>query len=348
MDLLKSDNRYPDWVLLKLNPVSISPGHYDLNVTLKFQDHWQPLLKGRIKWGLKGGELKVTSKNCEILQNANPYGSVVTETDTNHFTWVLMPSVTSSVNDGSLSFQIGTAIATSDSFEITLTFVPTLADLSVSDAEGLWKHDISPNKHAVLERAIAKFLLENYCTPHLSFIQLGSQTEPATNPRTLVIPDALVSLIEQIYTHQSDHLLELAEIASLDPLEDFAGGNLNATELSGLSLGNANLSQTNLRGANLTDVDLSEADLSYANLKGADLSGAYLGNAYLMGTELQKASLALANLIGADLQNANLEEANLSNANFSSANLQNAKFANNSGLTEELQQLIQERGGQLK
>lgn len=348
MDLLKSDNPYPDWVLLKLNLVSIISGQYDLNVTLKFQDNWQPLLDGRIKWGLKGGELKVSSKNCEILQNTNPYGSVVTETDTNNFTWILMPSITSSVNDGSLSFQIGTAIATSDSFEITVAFIPTLADISVIDAEGLWKHDISPNKHGVLERAIAQYIQQNYCSPHLSFIQLGSQTVPTTHPSIPVDPEPLATLIEQIYHHESDNLIELAEIASLNALEDFAGANLIATQLSGLSLGNANLFQTNFRGANLTDIDLSEADLSYSNLKGADLSGAYLGNANLSYADLQKASLALANLIGADLQNANLEEANLSNANLSGANLQDAKFGNNSGLTEDLQQLIKERGGQLE
>jgi uncharacterized protein YjbI with pentapeptide repeats len=60
---------------------------------------------------------------------------------------------------------------------------------------------------------------------------------------------------------------------------------------------------------------------------------------------LHKASLALANLSGANLSGANLLEVNLTNTNFSGANVESARFGNNSGMDEEMQVNLQQRGG---
>ncbi|PSF37077.1 pentapeptide repeat-containing protein [Aphanothece hegewaldii CCALA 016] len=350
MYLINSDNPYSDWISLDLSFVEINSRQWDLETNLSFSENWQPLLKGRIKWGLKGGQLKVTLENGQLLIASVPQNQdflISTSTKVDDHIWILNSKTIQEIKTGDVSFKLGTFIPNAETFNLTATFTPTLADFSITDAEGLWKHDISPNQHGVLERAIARFLQQNYSSPYISFVQWGTHTASFEANR-LILQENLTqldTLIEQIYNASSDDLIELAKIASLNPFIDLRGGNLIATQLSGLSLGNANLYQTNFRGANLTDIDLSEANLSCAKFSGADLSGAYLGNANLSYADLHRASLALSNLIGADLTGANLLEANLSNANLSGAKLVDARFGNNPGLTEAMQEMIKDRGG---
>ena len=63
------------------------------------------------------------------------------------------------------------------------------------------------------------------------------------------------ALIQQIVGAQTDEFLDLAEIAGLNPAEDF----------SGASLKHANLSGTDLSGTDLSDAELKGAFLSRAN-----------------------------------------------------------------------------------
>lgn len=353
MDLLKFDNPFFDWIFLELVPVEVNTGEWDLNVTLHWCENWQPLLKGRIKWGLKGGKLKLNSENGQFFIASQPQHHnfwITIPTDVADPTWVINSKTIQEIKTCSVAFKLGTFIPKAETFHLTATFTPTLADFSITDAEGLWKHDISPNKHGVLERAIARFLQQNYASPYISFVQIGDYTSSfeTTKSKSSENLTQLEILIEQIYNAPIDDFIQLAKLANLNPLDDFAGSNLIAANLSGLSLGNANLYQTNFRGANLTDIDLSEANLSCSKLSGADLSGAYLGNANLRYADLHRASLALSNLIGADLHQANLQEANLSNANLSGANLVDARFGNNPGLTEAMQEMIIDKSGRFE
>ena len=226
------------------------------------------------------------------------------------------------------------------------------ADVTLIDAEDLWRHDLSPNKHGVLERTIIFFLCKNQLSSSLSRIQLGFSNlekegigEEENKPEIdFPAQDELKQIIQQIYTASTDEMAELAQLAKLDLKTDLAGANLLATTLSGLELNGANLQQANLRGSDLTDADLSEANLSDVNLSGADLSGAYLENADLKNADLYRASLALANLIGANLSDANLQEANLSNTNLSRSMVTGAKFGKNSGLSEAMKLSLQQGG----
>jgi hypothetical protein len=38
----------------------------DIHLSLNFNEHWEPLLGGRVKFGLQGGTLKLYLENCEI------------------------------------------------------------------------------------------------------------------------------------------------------------------------------------------------------------------------------------------------------------------------------------------
>ena len=79
------ENNFPDCLYIKLegNPVqpenqdsfefwktSTQRHQIDLHLTIKFNEQWELLKEGRIKFGLKGGELRVKIENGEI-----PYDS---------------------------------------------------------------------------------------------------------------------------------------------------------------------------------------------------------------------------------------------------------------------------------
>ncbi|MCA2684398.1 MAG: pentapeptide repeat-containing protein [Microcystis sp. M038S2] len=350
MRLLAAFDRYPDSVSLTLEPVATDSQKFDLYLTLHLQAQIQSLLGGEMKWGLKGGKLDFVLVNCHLVPNPLSSQELYINRINNH-QWRLSFKSPQSIFTGAIKrINLGTVSVEEEPYHLTVQFSVTASDICITETSGLWKHDISPNKHSILERKLAFFLMENQFDAFLSRISLGSsQVELDTvlvepKPAASENLEKLPAQIEGIYASVSDDFLELAQLAELDPLRDFTGANLLAAELSGISLGMANLYQANLRGANLTDADLSEINGSHASFKGADLSGALLANADLSYADFYRSSLALANLIGSNLEGANLVEVNITQANFSGAKVKGAKFADNVGMTEELRENLRLRG----
>jgi uncharacterized protein YjbI with pentapeptide repeats len=327
-------------------------GQFDVYLTLNFGQQWQPLLDGRICFGLKGAKLQLRLENSEISEIPPTLGDfchVKAIPSPNHPCWHLNLKPGDSRLRGSLQeLKLGTVQVTVEAWELVATLEVSLSDISVANAEGLWRHDISPNKLGIVERALAQYLHQEAFSPYLSWGWLsaapaarGNFPEAAASPASL---SRLQKLIAQLYEAETDNFLELVQLAELNLESDLAGGNFLAANLTGLAVSGADLSRANFRGADLTDTDLSEANLSQAKFGGADLSGAYLGNANLSQADLHRAGLALANLIGADLTGANLAYANLTQANLSGATVVNAKFSENAGLSEEVVLNLKQRG----
>lgn len=354
-----SQNLYADWVSMELEASpsnASSQKQFDLYLTLQFNEQWQALLNGRIKFGFKGAQLRLKSEGAIAEWGdpdlGNPF-AVTTSASAEEIIWRFCLKTSDSAFRGSLErIRLGSVTLTDEPYQLTATLSVTPPDISVTDGEGLWRHDISPNKHAVLERKLALFLFETQFQSYLSRVELGSQLSENAGDRkdkieNAIAPASLSQLeasMQAIHDATTQNCKELAKLAGLNLLQDLAGGNFLATDLSAIELMGANLSRSNFRGAVLTDASLAEANLSYAKFRGADLSGAYLGNANLRYADLHRASLALTNLIGADLTEANLEEANLSNANLSGAKVDKARFGDNPGLDRETSQNLCERG----
>jgi len=364
----------------------------DIHLSLNFNEHWEPLLGGRIKFGLQGGTLKLNLENCEIpvasrqlvgdfqlspieetqamqssaevLLTENSRGVLdsdnaekTKETDCTfcHIStigddttpaWIFTLERGKTVLKGLLkSAKMGEF--TANQLRIAAAFEVAKEDIYLTDAEGLWPHEITPNQHSVVERILTVYLQANKLQPALSWALLSYNLPPVEQPEVEIVPEAeaqLQEMVDRIISAETDDFAELAKIANLNPALDFAGGSLRGTTLNAVDFSSANLDRANFRGADLSDADFSDANLQNAKLGGADLSGAFLGNADLSGADLHRASLALANLSGADLSGANLIEVNLTNANFSGANVESARFGNNSGLAEDLKLNLQQRG----
>lgn len=334
--------------LLELNatpvPAKQNGTQLDLSVTLHFHQGWHDLSQGRFQVGLRGGQLTLNLENAMMPDSERFKGetnttaesdvkveSTGTETEPG---WIFTAKRGTSVFQGSLErLKLGTVQVTGSPMVVEATFKVTASDVQTVEAQGLWPHDVSPNKHSVLERTLIRSLIQFKLQPYLSRIELrfSDPEQPPSISSYEVEADhkgflQLNAAIAEILAAETNDLLALAEITQLNPLEDLAGANLLGTTLNEVDLTGANLERVNLRGADWNDVDLSGANLAGANLAGADLSGALLSDVNLAGANLQRCSLALANLSGANLTGANLTETNLSNANLSDANLTNANL----------------------
>jgi Pentapeptide repeats (8 copies) len=394
-------NKYPQAVWMQLEAVPVQRSEtdiqqLDLYLSINFNENWEPLLGGRVKFGLQGGTLKLNLENCEIPlasrqligdfnldvvaaiqpiqnstevlltenrqqirddQNADKIAEQIDRTnctschvstigDDTSPAWIFELESGKRVLKGLLkSAKLGELLA--KQYRIDAVFEVTKSDIYLTDVEGLWPHDITPNQHSVLERILTVYLQTNKFQPALSWALLGSELPMVEKREVESVPQAeaqLQEMVDRIIAAKTDNFAELAKIANLNPAQDFAGANLRGTSLSTVDFSNAKLDRANFRGADLSDADLSDANLQKAKFSGADLSGAFLGNADLKGADLHKASLALANLSGANLGNANLVEVNLTNANLGGANVEAARFGNNSGISEEMQVSLQQRG----
>jgi uncharacterized protein YjbI with pentapeptide repeats len=385
MRSLDSHNKYPDclWMQLEAIPVSsdaTASGRVDLYLSLQFNECWEPLLGGRVKFGLQGGKLNLNLENCKIPFTARQsignfkllptektpeiQGNVdvlaartIEETDgaVCHVSTIgddTTPSWVFELKGGKpplkgflKSSKLGELVA--KSLAIEAVFSVAKEDIYLTDVEGLWSHDITPNKHSILARILIVDLLESKLQPALSWGLLCYDSPRLERREKEIVPQTETQLqekIDRILAAKTDSFAELAKIANLNLADDFAGANLLGTSLNGVDFSSAKLDRANFRGAVLTDADFSDASLQNAKFSGADLSGAFLGNADLQDADLYKASLALANLSGANLYGANLIDVNLTNANFSGANVESARFGNNAGLLEEMQANLQQRG----
>ncbi len=357
--LVTSDNPCPDcvslqWgILSKTEPIIIGD-QLPFVLLMRFKEQEKSLLNGHLKFGIKGAILTVQLEDGEIIEplsSLDNLGQLQTHSPSLAIWQLISPTGVSILQTESTFSPLAVFKPFNASICLTITLTITPSDLSITNAEGLWRHDIHPNQHAILDRVLAWFLYKNRLSNYLCRIKLTSDQNRdiirENKPRGEIDPQALAQLhqlLNRFDTADTQDLLELTALGNLDPLKDLAGGNFLAGELSGVALSGAILSRTNFRGANLTDADLSEALLNYSRFSGADLSGSLLGNAQLVGVDFYRASLALANLIGANLTGANLQEANLSQTNFSGATVTGAKFGQNLGMTEKMKASLAQKG----
>ncbi|BAQ61759.1 pentapeptide repeat family protein [Geminocystis sp. NIES-3708] len=357
MQLLESHNQCPDCVLMELQilPKANTDNQFELYLNLQYNQQQEEVLEGKVKFSLRSSKLSLSLNNLKFIENISlnsPLISVTNNAFSKQPTWEIRHhSQKKFLEDKLINIQLGILEIQSYPYQLTAQLLAKKADVFLTDIEGLWFHDISPNKHAILERKLAEFIENTQLKPYISQAIFGSENLDFT-PNLFHEQQAnlrkeqsivLKKIIQIIYQNNKNSFTELAEIASLNPLTDFAGGDLTAANLSGLNLSGSNFTSANLRGADLTDTDLSEANLQYIKLNGADLSGAYLDGTNLQNASLQNASLALANVIGANLNNANLTNTNLQNTSLGKTNVKGTIFSKNLGLDEDKKQdLIKE------
>ncbi|MFP4008734.1 MAG: hypothetical protein ACLFV6_12120, partial [Spirulinaceae cyanobacterium] len=259
---LYSHNRFPDCLRLDLTPHSLeadsSPSQ--LYLSLKFDEQWQPLGQGRVKFGLKGGQLHLNFDDKAIQLSDRPshfQATLVSPNDPTSPTliihsdeaakptWMLSLQGSQPILQGHLEpLHLATVQPSTPLDDFTVSFRVRSHQVMVTDAENLWKHDVSPNQHAILERLVVFALMPHYFAEPLSRVTL-SPTPPA-NPSPSPTADftQLQKQIDQISQAKNASFLELAALGNLDPKTDLAGGNLRGVICDEINPSGANLSHT--------------------------------------------------------------------------------------------------------
>ena len=194
-----------------VNPVASNlqqPQQIKLYLTIQFKEQRELLVGGYIKFGLKGGRLRIKLKNAEIPASSNQLGrsyelavqkkkpttslpqkleisanqptiesepsqliscKVAVRGTPTRPVWVFEVDKGGSVLKGVLK---NTALATLDvkakPCYLEAIFDVAPRDIHLSEAEGLWPKNISKKKSVVIERAIIRRFLEQKLSPYLS------------------------------------------------------------------------------------------------------------------------------------------------------------------------------------
>lgn len=189
------ENRCPNCLYMKLEDIPVQAEQKDLHLTIKFNEQWEPFLNGRVKFGLKGGELKLRLENGDIPEaSRNLAGSlelsIESETgETENFpapvcevtkngsvttpVWVFRLKGFTAVLKGSIEKErLGTLNLVRQPCCVEATFEVLLRDVHLTDIEGLYPENIDLNKQIVTKRRIEKHLLESKFQPYLSRMEL--------------------------------------------------------------------------------------------------------------------------------------------------------------------------------
>lgn len=193
---IKHENKFPDCLCIELQATTVQSNQIDLPVIMHFNEQWELLLAGRVKFGLKGGELKLMLKNGYISNDSHnltqlielsinngleetenfqlrPVCQVSTNGSMSNPAWMFELKIGSQVLKGSLQMaKLGTLQVVKKPCDIEATFEISLRNLYLTNVEGLYPVNISRNKQIIIERAIAKHLLESKLKPYLSRVEL--------------------------------------------------------------------------------------------------------------------------------------------------------------------------------
>lgn len=326
----------PDLAQFDLTPVPNPDGSsVQWQGTIQINPCWVAIAPGQVQISVRAANLQLQiSPVVEVVQvhRELPYLDA-TRTATTH-RWRIEP-----IAEGQIKQTVPLVTLAQPSERLKANLLVDFADFYISDTQGLLPREISPNRLAVLQRAIAKRLWQQSFKDSLSYV--GTELLPPPAPP---MPLAISGLIQQILAAPSDSFTDLVALAKLDLSQDFAQANLLGVNLNEADLHGANLAQANLRGSELCDADLREANLQGANLQGADLSGALLEDAKLAGVNGYRASFALVNFAGADLTGANLQATNLSQTNWHGATVTGMRLGENQGLSAAQQSWLVGQG----
>ena len=202
MTTVKSENRCADCLSLELTAVPVEGNKINLPLTIKFNQQSEQLLEGLVSFGLKGGTLELELENCTMpYENIHLSGSIeltdsqeegLDEDDSEstrdleliqcHIipngneskpAWVFQLDGGGAFLKGSItSVNLGTLQVTDEPARVKATFTTSLPDVFLTHSCELSPEELSRNQEIILERAIARYILESKFKPYVSLVQI--------------------------------------------------------------------------------------------------------------------------------------------------------------------------------
>ncbi len=191
---IRHENKFPDCLYMELEAILVESEQIDLPIAIEFNEQWESLLGGRVKFGLKGGTLKLKLENSQIPQKlCNLTGlkelcierqatenfklSSMCQVTTNgselNPAWLFELKIGSQILKGSLPKEnLGTLTVNDRPCCVEATFEVALRYVYITGVEGIWPENISRNQQIVLEASARKKLCDSKLQPYLSRAEL--------------------------------------------------------------------------------------------------------------------------------------------------------------------------------
>ena len=193
MSLIHHENKFPDCLIMKLEGILVESEQIDLPITIEFNEQWESLLGGRVKFGLKGGTLKLKLENGQIpeqLRNLTGLKELKEREASEKFqfpsmcqvttngselnpAWLFELKIGSQVLKGLLPKEkLGTLTVNNQPCCVEATFEVVLRYVHITSVEGLWPENTPPDRQKLLKIVIAKHLCNSQLQPYLSRSEL--------------------------------------------------------------------------------------------------------------------------------------------------------------------------------
>jgi hypothetical protein len=190
---LHHKNKFPDCFCMKLEGILVESEQIDLPIAIEFDEQWESLLGGRVKFVLKGGILRLHIKNGQIPQKLRNLTGlkelkeiqvnecfkwpsicwITTNGSELNPVWVFEVERGSQVLKGMLPKEkLGTLTVNNQPCCMEATFEVVLKYVHITGVEGLWPENTSRNKQILATRMIAKHLCNSQLQPYLSRAEL--------------------------------------------------------------------------------------------------------------------------------------------------------------------------------
>lgn len=191
MSQLHHENKFPDCLCMELEAIIVESDRIELPIAIEFNEQCESLLSGRVKFGLKGGTLRLKLKNGHIPQKLlNLTG--LKELKKRQATEIFLPSMCQITTNGSelnpaWEFEVkmigsqvlkgalpkenlGTLTVNNQPCCVEATFEVVLRYVNITgvEGEGLWSKNTGRNQQIVVKRKAEKYLCDSKLQPYLS------------------------------------------------------------------------------------------------------------------------------------------------------------------------------------
>jgi hypothetical protein len=176
---LHHENKFPDCLCMQLEGILVESEQIDLPITIEFNEQWESLLGGRVKFGLKGGTLRFNLENGQIsdkLRNLTGLKELKERQATKFFqlssmcqittngselnpAWLFKSNIPWQVLKGALpNEKLGTLTVNNQPCCVEATFEVELEYVHITGVEGLWSEQDSINKQRIAQVMVRKKL----------------------------------------------------------------------------------------------------------------------------------------------------------------------------------------------
>ena len=178
-------NECPDCLYMDLQKVKVAEDgldkplvkQFDLHLTLSFNEQWQELPGGRVKFGLRGGKLQLDLKNGKIIHNYrelnNSSSQISAKLSKEKPLWNFKSNTDNFIFQEKITnVKLATIGVSSNNNVVRATFEVSIGDICLTAVEGIWDSNLSPNKRALIERRIVLWIINYKLKPYISRVEL--------------------------------------------------------------------------------------------------------------------------------------------------------------------------------